>query len=352
MTAEGNPVPWDAIMGTLPDEDTADVPSFAYTFAEDEHLRERPFPGLLVAGDRGLFYSDKTNWIYGAPDSCKSWLAGKALVEHAEAGGVSVMIDAEDSPAEFAFRMHALGATGLLMAGRIVYIEDDDMTERRDEVCAWALAQSDPLFVVIDSATETGAGQDIDAITQWKSKYLAGWPDNTGFLVVDHLTKADESTHGDDGNERVPTGPFGSQNKKALVRGSLVFARETGEGAWRPDGAGSVKLMVQKDKPGGSFKRRAWSVAARGEPMSGGRLDITLSPYDGSGDTDALEDRIADYVRGHPTCARTEIQTALGVPKNEYPRLRETLDTMVVKGALVHKKDGNANRYKIKEEQT
>ncbi|MYI69183.1 MAG: hypothetical protein F4103_10760 [Boseongicola sp. SB0673_bin_14] len=348
---------WDKIKSYIDDEQVWDGPDWAHPFTADEHLRPRPTPTLLaVEGDtRGLFYSDKTNWVYGPADGCKSWLGLQACIDHARFGGLAVYIDAEDTPAEFAYRCFALGATDLLMSGQILYLDDDQIDEAGNLLAQVALhCMGEDLFVVVDSATETGAGQDLDSITAWKDKYLkAGWPPNTGFLVIDHMPKEAESQLRNPELEIVPTGPFGSQNKKALLRGALWLAMEGPEGAWTKSETGSVRLMCQKDKPGGGFKKGVWSTKVTGTPASG---ELTLKPtlasaMDAAGAT-VMKARILDAVRADPGINRTGVQKALKISPNGYATMVKQLGELVAEHKLVQKQEGKAYRYKIKEAQS
>ena len=340
----------------MTERENAEVFDWAYPFTDQTHMQPRPVPRLAVVerDGRGLFYPDKTNWLYGVADACKSWIVLWAAVQHARRSedALALYIDAEDSPSEFAYRMNALGAYDLVMSGAVQYIDDDQVDEHGEFLARVALDCMDKdLFVVIDSATETGAGQDLEAITKWKAKYLqVGWPEHTGFLVTDHMTKESEAMLRNPEFEMYPPGPFGSQNKKALLRGALWLAHEGPEGAWTAQSTGAIHLMCQKDKPGGGFKKGVWSVKIVGTPDNG---KLSLSAQLISAQDQALNNmltvKIFDAVRAEPGINRTGIKRALNISQNDYPHLASRLEDLTARGELLEERQGASYKYTMPE---
>jgi hypothetical protein len=67
-------------------------------------------PDILLGTDGvGLFYQGRLHAVYGEPEACKGWLALAATADSIRAGDPVLYIDYEDTAANVAVRLRALG---------------------------------------------------------------------------------------------------------------------------------------------------------------------------------------------------------------------------------------------------
>ena len=318
-----------------------------------------PRPDLVrVRGGTALFYSARSNWIYGKTDSGKSLLALMAVVDAVELGGRAVYLDAEDEPDEFARRVHALygrkRAGVLLRSDDLAYIpwttvvasvetsREDARTGRTreagspwvDEVADW-LGSTGPRLVVVDSAIATGSGIDADSFTAWRDGVVSVWPTGTGLLVVDHqpYRTADREA-----------GPIGSSAKKALVRGSVVEVNVVEP--WNRRDRGSAELILRKDKPGHVGRRETAVAKLVAVPSKGGRRLSLRVEATTPGTSLAEEDRgerlrkaILEAVAGEPGIHSEKL---VGLCPGRPERARAAVREMAESGLIERVRDGRA----------
>jgi hypothetical protein len=119
----------------------------------------RPEPPKPVLGRRTdghcLFYAGQVNWVFGDPESDKTWLCIASLVEALLAGRSGLIIDLDhNGPDATVGRMLALGAPedALRDPNRFRYCEPEDRTELRqvvDDAKVWR-----PAVAIVDSVGE------------------------------------------------------------------------------------------------------------------------------------------------------------------------------------------------------
>ena len=215
-----------------------------------------------------LAYTGKMNWIYGVPESGKTWIALLAAVQALNAGHRVLWLDYEDSPETFVERMVALGTKRAVIndPARLAYVApidrlydtrpggglDETKWSRhlgiRETHLAWT-----PHLVVVDScaggmALEALSITSNDDVPQWIRLYLRPFTNaGAGVIVIDHLPKGAEA------DKRFP---IGAQHKLASLDGVALRCTTTKSWGRHPGGTttepveGTVKLQVSKDRAG------------------------------------------------------------------------------------------------------
>ena len=320
----------------------------ATTSTASAHARAPSRTWCGSGGGRALFYSGRSNWIFGKTDSGKSLLALKAAVDVVRLGGRAVYIDAEDEPDEFADRVHAIyggkKARRLLTSGNLAYInwtrvvgsKELSGTDWSSGVRDW-LGDSGLRFVVIDSAIATGSGIDADSFIAWRDDVVSAWPTGVGLLIVDHqpYRMADR--------ER---GPIGSSSKKAFVRGSMFEINVTEP--WDRANRGVAELVLLKDKPGWIGRRETVVAKLLVVPANGRRLSLEVeatepgTPAASEDQGERLRRKILEAVTGEPGI-HTEKLINLCPGREEVAR--DEIKAMVEKGLIERVQKGRAKAH-------
>lgn len=214
----------------------------------DGDLPEPPEPQLGRRTDGvHLFYAGQVNWLFGDPESGKSWLCLACVVEALNAGRRVLIIDLDHNGAPATVRrLLDMGAPDerLRDPDRFRYCEPEDHAElcRVIEDCkAWR-----PAVAIVDSVGEllplTGASSNSpDDFTTAHSNVLkplarAG----AAVIAVDHLAKGADSR---------AVGPTGSAAKRRAIGG--VSLRMKVKTPFTPGRGGSAVLVINKDRHGG-----------------------------------------------------------------------------------------------------
>lgn len=210
---------------------------------EEPRLLER------VDGQR-LLYSERMHTIQGLPSSGKSWIALHACREVLDMGGAAVYVDYEDHPNGITGRMMALGAEPESVKHRFQWVRPEAgfgiATQARIRM---VIEDLNPDLVVIDGVAEAMAQDGLDENSN--SDFLA-WAERCprwilrnfapSVLMLDHVGKSKEAQQeGRHGR--------GAGAKLGFVDGATYTAKPI-----RPfsrERAGSTKLIIAKDRPGG-----------------------------------------------------------------------------------------------------
>ena len=167
----------------------------------DGTLPEPPEPQLGRRTDgRCLFYAGQVNWVFGDPESGKTWLCLAATVEALKAGRRALIVDLDHNGAAATVRrLLDLGAPieALRDTNRFRYCEPEDRIELRQVIldcAAWR-----PAVALVDSIGELlpmygASSNSSDDFTLAHSNVLkplarAG----AAVLAVDHLAKGADS---------------------------------------------------------------------------------------------------------------------------------------------------------------
>ena len=209
-----------------------------------------------------MFYAGQVNWVFGDPESGKTWLCFACLVEALQAGRSGLIIDLDhNGPDATIGRLLMLGApeTALRDFNRFRYCEPEDRAEVRqvvDDAKVWR-----PAVAIVDSVGELlplyGANSNsADDFTSTHSNVLKPLAKaGAAVLAVDHLAKGADSR---------AAGAGGTAAKKRAVGGSSIRVKV--KQPFTPDHGGSATLAVNKDRHGGV--RRRCPVGDR-EPLAG-----------------------------------------------------------------------------------
>ncbi len=206
----------------------------------------RPVPTVAAIRDGlALLYAGKVNGIAGESGCGKTWTALAACTQELAAGHAVVFIDYEDDAAGIVARLIDMGAPPEQIRRGFVYVHPD---ERFDVVAAEqvsrTLAACRPSLVVIDS---TGEGLALEGLDPNADEKVSGWfrrlprriaDTGAAVLVLDHVTKTDDSG----------LWPIGSQRKRAAVSGAQYMQRTA-----RPFAKGqpgTAVLVCAKDRHG------------------------------------------------------------------------------------------------------
>lgn len=229
----------------------------------DGTMPEPPEPrlGRRVDG-RCLFYPGQVNWVFGDPESGKTWLCLAAAVEALKAGRKVLIIDLDhNGPAATVLRLVSLGAPleALRDPQRFRYCEPEDRAELRqviDDCARWR-----PAVALVDSIGELlpmyGANSNSsDDFTMAHSHVLKPLAKaGAAVLAVDHLAKGADSR---------AAGPGGTAAKRRAIGG--VSLRVKVKQPFTPGHGGSATLLVNKDRHGGV---RAHCPVGDREPVAG-----------------------------------------------------------------------------------
>lgn len=229
----------------------------------DGTVPEPPEPVLGRRTDgRCLFYAGQVNWVFGDPESGKTWLclacAAEALRQHRKV--LIIDLDHNGAPATVR-RLLDLGAPADVLRNPNLfrYCEPEDRAELRqvvDDCTVWR-----PAFALVDSIGELlpmygASSNSTDDFTVVHSNVLKPLAKaGAAVLAVDHLAKGADSR---------AAGPGGTAAKRRAIGG--VSLRVKVKQPFTPGHGGSATLLVNKDRHGGL---RAHCPVGDREPVAG-----------------------------------------------------------------------------------
>lgn len=214
----------------------------------DGTASKAPAPVLLRrTDDRHVFYKGQVNWLFGDPESGKTWVCLACAVEALIAGRKVIIIDLDhNGAASTVARLLALGAPEDKLRDPDVfrYCEPEDRTELRQVVEDCKSFR--PAVAVVDSVGELlplyGANSNSsDEFTGVHTNVLKPLAKaGAAVLAVDHLAKgADSRAHG----------PGGTAAKRRAIGGVSIRVKSTV--AFTPGHGGEALLTINKDRHGG-----------------------------------------------------------------------------------------------------
>lgn len=226
-------------------------------------MPEPPRPALGKRADgHALFYAGQVNWVFGDPESGKTWLCLACVVEALNAGRRVIVIDLDHNggPATIR-RLIDLGAPldAIRNPGKFRYCEPEDRAELRqviDDCRIWR-----PAVALVDSIGELlplygSNSNNADEFTIVHSNVLKPLAKaGAAVLAVDHLAKSADSR---------AAGPGGSAAKRRAIGGTSIRVKV--KQPFTPGHGGSATLAVNKDRHGGL--REHCPVGDR-EPIAG-----------------------------------------------------------------------------------
>lgn len=226
-------------------------------------LPDPPAPVLLRRSDgRHIFYSAQVNYIFGDPESGKTWVAQAACAEALKAGRRVLFIDCDHNGVTATVsRFLDMGVDEKTLSNldTFRYVEPDSKAHLMAVVAdskEWR-----PAVAVVDSVGEllplmnlnSNSPDDFTIAHAGVLKPLARA--GAAVLAVDHLPKNTESR---------ASGPTGTAAKRRSVGG--VSIRVTVNDPFTPGRGGSAFLSLNKDRHGGL---RRYCPAEGREPSAG-----------------------------------------------------------------------------------
>ena len=241
----------------------------------DSDLEPEEASFLTRTDGKALFYAGKMHVLQAEPSSGKTWIALLAALEVLNMGGAVVYLDYEDSAKGILGRLLALGAEPGHVRERFAYMQPAGAfgpTERLE--LGKLLEKTNPDLVVIDGVAEAlardGLSEDrASEVVGWIER-LPRWISRTGASVVmlDHVAK-----------DREQQGRWarGSGAKLGAVDGASYQVKVTS--AFSRHRAGTLKLVVAKDRPGGvGAIGEVVGIATIDPKADGARVVVTLDP--------------------------------------------------------------------------
>ncbi len=247
----------------------------------DGTVPEPPEPILGRRTDgNALFYASQVNWLFGDPESGKSWLCLACVVEATNAGRKVLIIDLDHNGAPATVRrlLDMGGKTEALRnPDQFRYCEPEDRAELRDVIddsMTWR-----PAVAIVDSVGELlpmygASSNSSDDFTLAHSNVLKPLAKaGAAVIAVDHLAKNPDSR---------AAGPGGTAAKRRAIGG--VSLRMKVKQPFTPGHGGRATLVINKDRHGGL--RKHCPVGDR-EPLAGtfqllaftdGVLEWTIHP--------------------------------------------------------------------------
>lgn len=211
---------------------------------------ERPDPADICYRKDGksMYYRGKINVLIGQSETGKSWVAVLACYQVIKNGGIAIYIDFEDDHVSVTNRLRSLGASEDQIRARFVYIDPPGPLAGRPQMQAnlEAYLNLGPEIVIVDAWNEAMTRFDMDwmehkANNVFATSFLRQLAKSGGaVLVLDHVPKDTQSTS---------KGAIGPQVKRAVVNGCSIRAVATAS-PLTPGRRGTIKLMVDKDRPG------------------------------------------------------------------------------------------------------
>lgn len=228
-----------------PGGSTLDIPDLAEVIAggieveQAAHLKRNDGLGLLYAG--------KLNMLWGAPSVGKGWVALLAVAQVLDLDGSAVYVDWEDSVTGIVGRLLALGVVPAAITDRVRYVRPTGAfgaVERAELLDIIGDLNAD--LVILDGVAASMQREGLDEdrapdFYQWLERCPRPIADTgAAVLALDHVRKDAEAT------ERYGRG---TGAKLAAVDGAAYHVRPSEPFSRKR--AGSFRLVVSKDRPGG-----------------------------------------------------------------------------------------------------
>lgn len=291
-----------------------------------------PVPDLLaVDGAPALFYTGRTNLVFGESGNGKTWVALAALAEVIRNGRTGIYIDLEDTMAGLVARLILLGLTTEQIRAGLLYVQPDSgWSPTAQATIAATIDRHDVALVVMDSTGEAMAadgvkGNDDDDVARWFTagpKFIARR--GPAVIIIDHVPKD---------NQHAPLDPIGSQRKKAAIDGAGY--RIDAPKAPSIDHDGLLVAVTSKDRHGHHTRgQKAAAIAVTHDPD--GLVVLTFSapekaPVDASGNfrPTVLMERASRTIEDTPGLSQIQVVTRT---TGKAKVVREAIRCLIVEG--------------------
>lgn len=230
----------------------------------------------VMEWDEGKFllYSGKVNFIFGDPESGKTWVALAAVASALRAGRRAAFIDIDHNGAwAIGTNLQKLGVPFDTVCNRDEFRWCSPDTPEAFTEHVGDLARWEPNIVVIDSVGELlpifgASSNDADEFTDVNRRVSVPLAKSGAAVVlIDHLAKNDASR---------AQGPTGTGAKKRVTDGLML--RVAAVEPFTPGRGGKAVVKIHKDRPGGV---RAYVPNDRSREQTLGNFCLTDHP-DGS----------------------------------------------------------------------
>lgn len=221
---------------------------------DPKHVDTRPVPTVLQRADgHHVFYQNKVNGIYAAPETGKSWVALIAITEALSRGKTAAFIDLDHNGSmEIVSRLRALGVHNSVIAdpSRFRYYEVHDSEE------LIGLSSETADVVVLDSIGEALPmlgfdSNSADQFSRFHRAVLLPWAFNgCCVIVIDHTNKSEEQTGW----------ATGTAAKKRVIDG--IYLHAVVDTPIAPGQTTAVRLYISKDRTGSVRANASDGVAA------------------------------------------------------------------------------------------
>jgi hypothetical protein len=296
-----------------------------------------------------MLYPGLVHWVYGEPESGKTWILLQAAAEELAKGNLVVLIDFEMDERSIRARLKAMGVVN----GLLYVNPPGPMDEQGWSDFSTMLESLGVTLVIIDGVTEAMGLHGWDPNS---NQDAASWGhclrilarSGAAVVVIDHVAK----NHGTGGR-----GPLGAQHKLAGADVALEVHVKT-----KPDlkHSGLLEILVRKDRMGAlraaANRAKLLSIVEVtpdegtvliefGEPPEGHSTSVT----DGGFKPTTLMERVSEYMETHDnkpgkSPCRGDIETGVG-GKQTY--VRQAIDRLTEDGYLDETQDGRARRYRF-----
>ena len=243
---------------------------------------------------RPILYAQKVNYVAARPNGGKSWLSYKTAIQVIQSGGRVIFLDYDNKrPDVLSRRVRDMGYADLFKRDDVYFADIYQWTNPavRAAAAQWLLAADYPVnsTIIIDTDTSAGAANDGSDIREWWESFITPWNKlEIGMLVLAHLPKREEETHG----------PMGSQDKRGLLDGAS-YLLETAI-AWNAEQGGVLHLRVDKDRHGqlpAVEGEVAADVVAEWLELDGERvLNITIEPPNEHRKAESIADKLTSIL--------------------------------------------------------
>lgn len=208
-----------------------------------------PGPAFLIRADGvALFYPGRINGLLAPAESGKTWVGLLAVVQAAQAGQRSSIIDFEDTHRGTSARLTALGLTSDQLRDFVAYIAPDErllVFSDASRDLSEHLATWEPRLIVLDGVNAAMTLHGFDLISNHDAtlfSQLILHPlvlGGAAVVYIDHTPKDRDDQS---------SGGIGAQAKRAMTTGCairLAVVAPFGKGQ-----SGILSMTVDKDRPG------------------------------------------------------------------------------------------------------
>lgn len=318
----------------------AEPPRFADFAALVAEGFKREMPTLCeYAEGRFLLYAGRLNEIHGEPSVGKTNIALCIAAEVMHDGGRVLYLDPEDNPQGIGARFLALGGRPEDLLERFFYVHNPEPGEFA-ALQAWA-REHKPALVFLDGLAEAlaaeGLSEDVSGdILQFFRSRLRPFADaGAGVLISDHVVK-DKETRG--------RWARGSGAKLGRYDGAVYEAKLIK--AYSPEMAGSVRLIVSKDRNGGVGPLKSEIVDLHFDRDAEGNPDIRFEAPSNEQrkqwQPSGLMQKISRYIEDHGEQTKSALR---GLGNHTY--VDQAISRLIELGHMSVENRGAARLHKI-----